>query len=250
MLICEELFDYSTNATINGQNGGTGWTAAWSSTTGGECPQTYTNNYTNANISNGTTTYNKQLYAYNEGASNYFYRDFTSIDNTVVQDIYLTFCVGTDVNKTIPFIYMTGLTTDGSTLAHIYNWGASFANLPIFKTGDSGVLLFNGTYGTGTPPSHSVIFKIAMSGASGTPCTCTWYVDEDLNTDPSTWTVKDTASWYVSSLTRFGWDCGGTATTSSTDYSFYDNIRIATTSYESGGYAAPATTGGNFFVFF
>lgn len=245
-LLVQELFDYPTNAVINTKNGGTGWGGAW---TGTASCQTYTNNHTYAGISDDSPTYAKRLIVYNEGSQGCD-RDFASaISNVNGNTLWFATSFGTDVNKTIPFMYLKGLTTDGSTVGKLFTYGASFANPPVVKAMD-GTVFFNGTYGTGVCTPHSFVVKIEMLG--GTSCTVRWYINVDLNTDPTGWTEKTSASWKFSSITGWAWSAGGTATTTSTDYAYFDNIRLATTSYEAGGYASPnaSTSSGSFFPFF
>ena len=251
-LLVQELFDYTAQK-LDALNGGTGFTAAWSAENTGASgwPAIQASNLTYAGIANGSPTNNSKLYSRNAGygSSNpsTFSRAFNGIPNTVNGAIYwVGFSIASNTAKANSGFWLDKLTSDiaGNNPQDLLLWTSTNTDA---KVNCNGSLLYTGS---SSYVAHSIAIKITMSGAAGTPVRVDIFSDVDFSTDPSGWTPKVTStSWYVpADITSLNFDCRTNATTGGDNQLYMDNIRIATTSYEAGGYAAPSVNTGNFFL--
>lgn len=254
-LIIYEGFDYATsgsNNALNGQNGGTGWGEAWS-TSGAYFSDILAGSLTYT----GLVTVGNYTRFGNQGNGTAYERDFRLFNSIIPNDgnvYWFGFSMAAFDSKNAATFQFDlnahfdglGLTTDsaGTTPANILRTGSNAS--PTDITTQSGGVLFTGNSGYTV---HMIMIKISMSGVSTNPITLTYYVDPILANDDSTWTPTQTLSTLYSpgGLGGLGWN-GARASSASNGYVRFDEFRIATTSTEAYGGTIPATTG-NFFMF-
>lgn len=252
-LIVEELFDYTAQK-LDGLNGGTGWSGAWSTSAAGTGnPAVQANNLSVTGVSNGAPSNNSKLYArnaaYATSTKTTFTRSHTGIPNSVNGAVYwMAFNIASNVAKGGATFVLDHLTSDngGANPQVILQWTNALADAIVACNGTT---LYTGST---SYVAHNVVLKITMSGTGATPVRVDVYCDVDMTTNPAGWTPLVTStSWYVTAdITSFTFDAQTAATTSGDAQLYMDNIRWATTSYEAGGNAVPSAYNSRFFQLF
>ncbi len=206
-VLVEETFDsYTTNVAINGLNGGFGWTAPWVSTRAA----TYTT-IVAGNI-DGIGTGNKMLLGYSSTTPQNS-RTFTALDDATNATYWLAFNLQATQLKSSHTLSLNGTTGTLITMT-----AATSGAAPTYQ--------FFGTtvVAPATATAQFFLVKIEMSVEGNETLTC--YVNPNLLTLPSAWTVNATNSQelvLVNGLTLRGNQNTGTYAT------YLDTIRIATT---------------------
>lgn len=206
-VLVEETFDsYTTNVAINGLNGGSGWTAPWVSTRAA----TYTT-IVAGNV-DGQGAGNKMSLGYSSTTPQNS-RTFTAIDDATDATYWLAFNLQASQLKSSHTLSLNG--TAGTLITMT---AATSGAAPTYQ--------FFGTtvVAPATAAAQLFLVKIEMSVAGNDTLTC--YVNPNLLSAPSTWTVAVTNSQElisINGLTLRGNQNTGTYAT------YLDAIRIATT---------------------
>lgn len=252
-LLVEEEFSgagYTSGANLNGLNLGTGWSAEW------VCSAP---NPPNCNI------YSSGLTFTNVTAAGLSARIWLTSDGTVYQTGHRYWTKIDNTAGSVVWIALLGTSAGSSKFAGAYKFvglettSGGGTDTTFWSIGGVDKLTeqfpyFNGTQLFNTSGAHLVVYKITMSGDVASAVTVDCYVDPDPLTNPSTWgdplTTLSTAYVLAAGLTGIIWSNGRASTSTSTQWFLWDEIRVATTSYEATGNAVPATDFGDFFMLF
>ena len=206
-VLVEESFDsYTTNVSINGLNGGNGWSAPWVSNRAA----TYTT-IVAGNV-DGQGTGNKMSLGYSSTTPQNS-RTFTALDDATDATYWLAFNLQATQLKSSHTLSLNG--TAGTLITMT---AATSGAAPTYQ--------FFGTtvVAPATATAQSFLVKIEMSVAGNDTLTC--YVNPNLLAGPSTWTAAATSSQElvsINGMTLRGNNNTGTYAT------YLDAIRIATT---------------------
>ena len=230
-----ESFEYAGGSNLNGLNGGTGWSGAWTVGYNSAFPASIEAG--SPGTMAGLTSGGNHLKFWTKGNGNTYQnldRTFDTLIDDGGQTVWLAMVVGLGNSKNAATWTLTGLTSDaaGTIPATLFATVQDSVPAP-FKFG--GTTLFSGD--TSYTP-HLVLVKIVMSG-DATAETLTAYVNPDLTTDPATWTGFSKSLYANGGLIGFAYRGGRASTaTPNTDFQM-DEFRIGTTWQAAVGQTLP-----------